>query len=76
MNTIKIDLHNKPLIQAQREMQRILKTCSVQTDQIQVIHGYHSGDIILKYIRLQLKHPRIKQKIVGLNNGETFLILK
>ncbi|MDO5561052.1 MAG: DNA mismatch repair protein MutS [Oscillospiraceae bacterium] len=75
MNNITIDLHNMPLTQAKREMQKLLKSCSTKTDQITVIHGYHNGDVILKYIRTQLKHPRIRQKIVSLNNGETLLLL-
>ena len=65
-----------PLIQAQREMNRILKTCPKDTDEIEVIHGYHNGDRILRYIRFELKNPRISKKILGLNNGVTVIELK
>lgn len=65
-----------PLVQAQREMNRLLKTCPKDTDEIEVIHGYHNGDRILRYIRTELKHPRIDKKILGLNNGVTVLLLK
>ena len=65
-----------PLIQAQREMNRILKTCPKDTDEIEVIHGYHNGDRILRYIRFELKNPRISKKILGLNNGVTLIELK
>ncbi len=65
-----------PLIQAQREMNRILKTCPKDTDEIEVIHGYHNGDRILRYIRFELKNPRIIRKILGLNNGVTLIELK
>lgn len=65
-----------PLIQAQREMNRLLKTCPKDTDEIEVIHGYHNGDRILRYIRFELKNPRIIRKILGLNNGVTLIELK
>ena len=65
-----------PLTQAQREMNRILKTCPKDTDEIEVIHGYHNGDRILRYIRFELKNPRIIRKILGLNNGVTLIELK
>lgn len=65
-----------PLIQAQREMNRLLKTCPKDTDELEVIHGYHNGDRILRYIRFELKNPRIIRKILGLNNGVTLIELK
>ncbi|MDD6081480.1 MAG: DNA mismatch repair protein MutS [Oscillospiraceae bacterium] len=76
MKRITINLHYMPLIQAQREMNRILKTCPKDTDEIEVIHGYHNGDRILRYIRFELKNPRIIRKILGLNNGVTLIELK
>ena len=76
MKRITINLHYMPLIQAQREMNRILKTCPKDTDEIEVIHGYHNGDRILRYIRFELKNPRISRKILGLNNGVTLIELK
>ena len=76
MKRITINLHDMPLIQAQREMNRILKTCPKDTDENEVIHGYHNGDRILRYIRFELKNPRIIRKILGLNNGVTLIELK
>ena len=76
MKRITVNLHDMPLIQAQREMNRILKTCPKDTDEIEVIHGYHNGDRILRYIRFELKNPRISKKILGLNNGVTLIELE
>lgn len=76
MKRITINLHDMPLIQAQREMNRLLKTCPKDTDELEVIHGYHNGDRILRYIRFELKNPRISRKILGLNNGVTLIELK
>ncbi len=76
MKKISKNLHDMPLIQARREMNRLLKTCPADTDEIEVIHGFHNGDVILRYIRFELKHPRIAQKIIGLNNGVTVLVMK
>jgi len=76
MKRLTKNLHDMPLIQARREMMNLLKTCPKDTDEIEVIHGYHNGDVILKYIRTELKHPRIERKILGLNNGTTLIILR
>ncbi len=76
MKRISIDLHDMPLIQARREMQKLLKSCNNSVDEIEVIHGYNSGDKILRYIRTELKHPKIERKYIGLNNGVTNIILK
>ena len=76
MKRITINLHDMPLIQAQREMNRLLKTCPKDTDELEVIHGYHNGDRILRYIRFELKNPRISRKILGLNNGVTLIELE
>ena len=76
MKRITVNLHDMPLIQAQREMNRILKNCPKDTDELEVIHGYHNGDRILRYIRFELKNPRISKKILGLNNGVTVIELK
>lgn len=76
MKRITKNLHDMPLIQARREMQSLLRSCPKDTDEIEVIHGYHNGDVILKYIRTELRHPRIERKILGLNNGVTILKLK
>lgn len=76
MKNITIDLHGMPLSQVQREIHKILKNCSKDTNEIEIIHGYNNGDRILKYIRNELKHPRIDKKILGMNNGITTIILK
>ena len=76
MKRISIDLHDMPVIQAKRQIQTILKNCKKDIDEIEVIHGFHSGDKILKYVRTDLKHPRIERKVLGLNNGITVLVLK
>ncbi|MCQ2465249.1 MAG: DNA mismatch repair protein MutS [Oscillospiraceae bacterium] len=76
MKRITKNLHEMPLIQARREMQLLLKTCPADTDEIEVIHGFHNGDRLLKYIRTELKHPRIERKLVGLNNGITVIVLR
>lgn len=76
MKRITINLHNMPLIQARREVNKLLKSCPKDTDEIEIIHGYHNGNKILCYIRTELKNPRIDKKILGLNNGVTILTLK
>lgn len=74
--TLQADLHGMPVIQAKREMQQLLKTCPKYITEIEVIHGYTSGQALQKYIRKELSHPRIERKVFGMNNGATTLILK
>lgn len=76
MKYLTLDLHGKTFLQAKKEVLDILKNCPADTVSIEIIHGYHSGDEIQKYIRNDLKHKRIERKSIGLNNGSTTLILK
>ncbi len=76
MKYLTLDLHGKSLVQARKEVLDILKKCPADTVSIEIIHGFHNGDVIQKYIRRDLKHKRIERKSIGLNNGSTTLILK
>lgn len=76
MKYLTLDLHGKSLVQAKKEVLDILKNCPADTVSIDIIHGFHNGDVIQKYIRRDLKHKRIERKSIGLNNGSTTLILK
>ncbi len=44
--------------------------------EITVIHGFHGGQALKNMVRNDLKHPRIKRKILGLNQGETIIVVE
>ena len=72
---ITIDLHGMTVSEARKRIQQLLKTCPKDTVQIEVIHGCNSGQALQKFVRRELKHPRILRKS-GLNGGSTTLILQ
>ena len=73
---ITIDLHGMTVSEARKRIQQLLKTCPQDTVQIEIIHGCNSGQALQKFVRRELKHPRILRKSFGLNGGSTTLILQ
>lgn len=73
---ITIDLHGMTVSAARKRIQQLLKTCPKDTVQIEIIHGCNSGQALQKFVRRELKHPRILRKSFGLNGGSTTLILQ
>ena len=72
--TITLDLHGMTIAEAKAALLRELKTCPKTVLEIEVIHGFRQGQELLKMVR-SFSHPKIKRKILGLNNGSTVLIL-
>ena len=73
---VTIDLHGMKQDQAIRVIGRAL----IRTDgvyQIRLIHGYHSGDSLKTMIGYRYRnHPKVKRIEIGLNPGETDLVLR
>ena len=44
--------------------------------QIIVIHGYHAGNRLQTMVRKELKHTRLKRRILTMNAGETILVIE
>lgn len=62
--------------QANLKLNELIRQVSDTVKEIVVIHGYHHGTELMKFVRYEFKDKRIKAKYVGLNNGRTSLILK
>lgn len=73
--TYEIDLHGYTVVQAKQKLEQLLKTLPNQYGQITVIHGYKAGTQLQVMVRKNLKSPRIRQKVLSLNPGETILYL-
>ena len=72
-----IDVHNMTRQQAQAAIDSRLRRAKGDVYRLKVIHGYHGGTAIRDMVR---KHyasdPRVKRIEIGMNQGETELILR
>lgn len=54
-----------------------LRRADASVYRLRVIHGYHSGTVLRDAVRAHYKgHPKVKRIEIGLNPGETDLVLR
>lgn len=73
--TCEIDIHGLTVREAKTLLEQRLTSLPNKYGQITVIHGYKAGNRLQTMVRKDLKHKRIKQKILSMNQGETILLL-
>lgn len=73
--TMTVDIHGLRVRQARNELQRIIRAAPEDIREIVVVHGYHGGSALMDMVRNELSSPRIQQKLLSMNNGQTTLIL-
>ena len=74
---IKIDLHGMTEQDAIHVIDKALKQAAPTTYQIQLVHGYHRGNVLQKMIRDYYQYdPKVKRIMPGDNPGITVLVLK
>ena len=74
---LELDLHGMNAYQAKIAIDAALKRAKAGTYRIRLIHGYHGGTALRDMIRAQYRsHPRILRLELGLNPGETDLVLR
>lgn len=61
---------------AKKYLEQFLSKANGNIKEVVVIHGYSSGTVLRNMVRKELKHHRIKSKILSLNPGVTTLYLK
>ena len=72
-----IDVHNMTREQAKTAIDAKLKRCKGDVYRLTVIHGFHGGTAIRDMVRSQYKnHPKVKRIEIGLNQGQTELVLR
>ena len=72
-----IDVHNMTKVQAITAIDAQLRRASASVYRLRVIHGYHNGTVLRDAVRAHYKdHPKVKRIELGLNPGETDLILR
>ena len=71
-----IDVHNMTKVQAITAIDACLRRAGTSVYRLRVIHGYHSGTVIRDAVRAHYReHPKVKRIELGMNPGETDLIL-
>lgn len=73
---LEINLHNMQELEAKYYLEKFIDTAPSNIKQINVIHGYKKGQVLLNMVRKDFKHPRIKRKVIPFNNGITIFYLK
>ena len=73
---VELDLHGCNVHQAQTAIDAALKR-SRGAYRIRLVHGYHGGQALRDMIRTRYgKHPAVLRLEVGLNLGQTDLVLR
>ena len=74
---IELDLHRMTVRQAQAAINAALRTVRPGTYRLRLIHGYNSGTELRDMIRrVYRRHPKVLRLEIGLNPGETDLVLR
>ena len=78
MNEKTIDVHGMSPQMAKKEIERFIAKCDHSVDQVRVIHGYRSGDILKRFIqgKNNIQSKRIRTKKYTTNQGETIFVLE
>ncbi len=72
-----IDVHNMTKTQAITAVDARLRRCGASVYRLKVIHGYHGGTVLQDAVRSHYRsHPKVIRIEVGLNPGETDLVLR
>ena len=72
-----IDIHNMTRTQAITAIDARLRRANASVYRLRVIHGYHGGTVLRDAVRSHYKgHPKVLRIELGLNPGETDLVLR
>ena len=74
---LELDLHGKNEYQAKVAIDAALRRAKAGTYRLRLIHGYHGGTVLRDGIRRRYAaNARVRRIELGLNQGETDLILR
>ena len=74
---LRLDVHGMTKYQAKILIESRLRRAGGGVYRIRVIHGYHGGTQLRDLVRKELaSHPKVLRIEVGLNPGETDLVLR
>jgi len=72
-----LDVHNMTRMQAITAIDARLRRVNASVYRLKIIHGYHGGTVLRDAVRSHYRdHPKVIRIEVGLNPGETDLVLR
>ena len=72
-----IDVHNMTRTQALTAIDARLRRANASVYRLRVIHGFHGGTVLQEAVRTHYRnHPKVRRIEIGLNQGETDLVLR
>lgn len=74
--TLTVDIHEMNGADAKRYLERLLASCGDEVREIEVIHGYHRGNVLMEVVRSGVRSRRIARRCVTMNPGVTIYFLK
>lgn len=76
-SNMRIDIHGMYKTDAMFLLEDVINDIPEdETAEIEVVHGYRSGKVLMNMVRKELKHPRIKRRMVSMNQGITILVIE
>lgn len=74
---LEIDIHSMTRTQALTAIDARLRRVNASVYRLRVIHGYRGGTVLRDAVRSHYKgHPKVLRIEIGLNPGETDLVLR
>ena len=74
---IELDVHGMNKSQAKIYIDSRLKRANAGVYRLRIIHGYNGGKELQRFVRTEYaKHPKVKRIELGLNQGQTDLVLR
>ncbi len=74
---VEVDVHGMTRRQAKIFIESRLRRCGRDVYRLRVIHGYRGGTQLRDMVRYEIsKNPKVIRVEVGLNPGETDLVLR
>ena len=74
---VELDLHGMNQQQAKVLIDSRLRRAGREVYRLRIIHGYHGGNALQSMVRQTYRgHPKVLRIEVGLNPGETDLVLR
>lgn len=73
---IEVDIHSMEKAQAKSKLFNLIANAPADVMEIVVIHGYNSGTVLRDMVRNELRHSRIRDKMISvINPGITTIFL-
>ena len=72
-----LDVHAMTRVQAEAAIDAALRRADRGVYRIRVIHGYHGGTVLRDMVRSRYaRHPKVLRDELGLDPGQTDLVLR